>query len=139
MTSNNLFSYCTKEDVIQLSGAKLDTLGYDKSKEDSQSKFNKQIEDWINLSSSTINDYCNTKWEEDIPQTIKLACMMMVSNLIAFTQLRRDQPIIKKDDWNMDYIKADYFNKEIKELLEPYKNETVDGKASIGFFTISGD
>lgn len=139
MTSNNLFSYCTKEDVIQLSGAKLNTLGYDKNNPDSQAKFDKQIDDWINLASSTINDFCNTKWKEDIPQTIKLACMMMVSNLIAFTQLRRDQPIIKKDDWNMDYIKADYFNKEIKELLEPYKSETVDGKPNIDFLTISGD
>ena len=49
-------SYCTSQDVINMSGASAKKLGFD------DVTFEKLIEEWISQAESFINSYCKRNW-----------------------------------------------------------------------------
>lgn len=129
-------TYCSVEDVTEI--ASVNKNYFFRNDEDQDAKFEELITKWIELASDTINTYCNRKFEADIPGTIRLATALMVSNLIAFAQTRKETPIIKKDDWTVDFIGVKFFTDDIKEMLAPYDVSHVNPQR-IQVYTISGD
>jgi hypothetical protein len=139
-SKNKKYYYCTLEDVKNLTGVKPSHYGFKKDEKGSDKKLEKIVNKWIELASSTINDYCKIKGyeKEKVPETIRLVCMMMVSNIIAYSQARKDTPIIKVNDWKIDFLKLDILNDELKEMLDPFK-EVESNSSCVDFFAITGD
>lgn len=133
--------YCNVEDVIFLTGLK--PKQWFKNAENPEAEMNKTITHWIELASDAIDKYCNTTFTKltettEPPGTVRLACSIMVSNLIAFAQTRRDTPIIKHDNWNVDFLKVDFMNDDVRDMLEEYRVSKVNS-SKIDLFTVYGD
>ena len=145
--------YCSAEDVIKLTGVKPTHYGYtidkdiieDKKKYKKQSneqkeKLDKILNNYIETATGMIDEYINTSFKpKEIPKTVKLVCSLIVSNIIAYTSVRRDVPVRKKDDWNQDIVKVEIFPDELKEMLDNYVVEETIEKDSISIFAITGD
>lgn len=134
-------SYCTIEDITDLTGLK--PKHWFKNSETPDEDFKEMMDKWIQMASDAVDKYCNRTFDEltdttSPPGTIRLATSLLVSNLIAFAQTRRDTPIIKHNDWNVDFLSVDFFTDDIKDMLEDYKVSKVNS-SKIDFFTVYGD
>lgn len=130
-------SYCSVDDVTEISG--VNQTYFFRNSQTAETDFNELIGKWIELASGTINTYCNRTFSpEDVPETIRLATILMVCNLIGFVQSRKETPIIKKDDWTVDFLDVKIFTDDIKEMLEPYEKSR-RATSKIQIYTISGD
>lgn len=133
--------YCTKQDVVDLTG--IAPKHWFKNNENPEEEFNTLLEKWIELASDAVDRYCNRTFEDltdttSPPGTVRLATSLMVSNLIAFAQTRRDTPIIKHNDWSVDFLAVDFLTDNIKEMLEEYQVSKVNS-SNIDFFAVYGD
>lgn len=138
--------YCLKSDVTDLTN--IQSKHWFKKNQSPGKAFDDMLDKWINLASETVSSYCNNYWDNiDVeeptrpcPAVIRLATSVVVSNIIAFAQTRRDTPVIKKDDWNIDFVKVEFFTDDIKELIDPYKKERPSTHSDyVDIFTVSGD
>lgn len=130
-------SYCSVDDVTEISG--VNQTYFFRNSQTAETDFKNLIEKWIQLASGTINTYCNRTFSQnDVPEAIRLATILMVCNLIGFVQSRKETPIIKKDDWTVDFLDVKIFTDDIKEMLEPYE-KTRRTTSSIQVYTIRGD
>lgn len=119
--------YCTIEDIQNLTG--VEPNQWFKNSEVSDEKFEVMLNDWITKASFLINDYCKQEWsdvgevspESPPPVPVKLACSLIVTNLVTFAQKRREVGLIRRDDWNK-YVSDDnsIFDDHIKSLLRKY-------------------
>lgn len=128
--------YCSVEDIKNLTGIK--GTHWFKKETDPDTKLNELLTNWIELASGVIDKYTNTTFDTtNTPGPIKLACSLMVSNIVAFSQSRRDTPIIKKNDWSVEFAKADFFNDDIKEMLSDYIKTKVTS-TNLQIYAVSG-
>ena len=51
---------------------------------------------------------------------------------------RRDTPIIKVNDWNIQTVPSDIFTDDLKEDLRPFVKDAGNDYSKIGFFAITG-
>ena len=127
--------YCTFEDVERITGV----LPEHYQLEDDDVLFKTIIEDWIRQATSVINNYLHREYESDqVPQDVRLVCSLLVSNIIAFGQSRRETPIIRKNDWSVNLLGADLFTDELKDLLDPFVDET-EHSSRVGVVAITGE
>jgi hypothetical protein len=59
--------------------------------------------------------------------------------MVAFSQTRRDTPIVKVDDWKVAITSSAIFTNDLKYDLNPFvvkKDKQLD---KVNFFTITGD
>lgn len=130
-------AYCSVEDVTEISG--INKNYFFRNSDNAETQFNNLITKWIQLASGTINTYCNRTFSQsDVPEAIRLATVLMVCNLIGFVQSRKETPIIKKDDWTVDFLDVKLFSDDIKEMLEPYEKSR-RATSNIQIYTITGD
>jgi hypothetical protein len=134
-------TYCTAEEVIQLTGLKPQHLRVDTTAADGGvSELKSIIGTWISQCESLINSYCNTSFDdEDVPGAVENVCLRMASNMVAFSQTRRDTPIVKVDDWKVAITSSAIFTNDLKYDLNPFvvkKDKQLD---KVNFFTITGD
>lgn len=130
--------YCSIEDVTNLTGVK--SKQWFKNSDNPEEELQKLLEDWITLASDAIDKYCNRQFPSlsettTPPGTVRLACSLMVSNLMAFAQTRRDTPIIKHNDWNVDFLKVEFMDDNIREMLEEYRVSKVNS-SKLSIFTV---
>lgn len=112
-------SYCTVDDVKNMSGIKPKNLGYT----DNDNEFNKLIKEWIEQSEGLINSHCHKKWDgEDtkVPVAIKNVCIRLTSNIIAFNLSRKDNPIKKVNDFSMKIFSSEIFTEDLRQDLKPF-------------------
>jgi len=139
--------YCSAEDVIKLTGVKLEHYGYKikqgdskKQQEDKQKKFDKLLKNYIKTATSMIDKYTKNSFKpSEIPDTVTLVCSLIVSNIIAYASVRREVPVRKKDDWSQDIVKVEIFPDELKEMLDDYVKKEETGKRTGSIFAITGD
>ena len=126
-------SYCTVDDVEKMSGVKPGKLG-SKYKDD-EAAFQSLIEDWISQAESLINSYCKRNWYDKadeqgeiipvaIPHAVRNVCIRLVSNMIAFSYARKDNPIKKVNDYSMTIFSSEIFTDDLKEDLKPFKKSS---------------
>lgn len=108
-------------------------------KEEDKDKLNDILKEWIGMATDAIEKYCGKKFKDPIPQTVRLVCTTITANIIAFGQSRKETPTIRKDDWTMKLLGADFFTDDLKSLLDPFVVEEEENKRSIDLFAITGD
>lgn len=132
--------YCTVEDVKNLSNVKPEHLRLEK---DNTEGLNSIITEWISQSEALINTHCHRTFkdetDEDILKVVKNVCTRMVSNMIAQARARQDTPLIKVNDWRVEYVKDEIFTQSLKDDLKEFVVEKRDPRNAIEFEAITGD
>ena len=127
-------SYCTVDDVKNMSGVRPDRLG--SQFKDDESAFNTLIEEWISQAEGLINSYCKRNWnpivdaetgttiQVQVPVAVKNVCIRLVANIIAFKYARKENPIKKVNDFSMTIFSSEIFTDDLKEDLKPFKKSS---------------
>ena len=118
-------SYCSVEDVQNLSGIKAKHLGL----KDDEPKFEEIINEWIDQAEDYIDSYCKRTWETDddhtpVPRVVKSVCTRLVANIIAFHLSRKDNPIRKVNDYTTKIFGSEVFTDDLRQDLKPFRKSS---------------
>lgn len=102
-------------------------------------KLEEIVESIISQCEDLIKQYTNNQFKKDVPKAVENVCLRLVSNMITFMIQRRDSPIIKVNDWNIQTVSSNIFTSDLKEDLEPYIIEKSSRSDPITFYAITGE
>ena len=130
--------WITTTQVIQFTGLKPQHLNLEKS---DTTSLNSILTDWITQSQSLIMTYCHIKSIEDanVSGAMKNVCLRLTSNMVALAIQRRDNPIIKVNDWTIQGLSSDIFTDDLKEDLAPFVKDSSNEPNAIGVLAITGE
>ena len=124
------------DDVINFHGLKPKHLNLDK---DDDSKLETIVSGWIEQSQDLINMYTNRNYtDETVRPAIQNICLRLTSNMVSLAIQKRDNPIIKVNDWTIQNVPSDIFTDELKEDLKPFIKDSSTEPDSIGILAITG-
>lgn len=129
--------FCTVDEVKDFTGLKPSHLNLQK---DDEEKLDEIVETWIKQSTGLIKSYCHndfTKYE-DIPDAVQNVCLRLCANMVALAIARRDTPITKVDDWQVNIVNMRVFSNDLKDDLEPWVIDKSTKSDKIDFFAITG-
>ena len=122
--------------VITFQGLKPKTLNLDK---DDTAGLETMVSDWINQCQSLIEQYIHRTYTDDmVPGAVQNILLRLTSNMVTLAIQRRDSPIIKVNDWNIQTIPSDIFTDDLKHDLKPFIKDSSNDYGKIGFFAITG-
>lgn len=126
------------DDVIHFHGLKPQHLNLAK---DDTTTLAEIISDWISQSESLIKTYCHIKSIEDtdVSDAMKNVCLRLTSNMVSLAIQKRDNPIIKVNDWTIQGLSSDIFTDDLKEDLAPFVKDSSNDTNSIGVLAITGE
>lgn len=127
--------WITAGDVIHFHGLKPQHLNLNK---DDTSTLNSILEDWISQAESLILSYCHLRSVETPAAAMRNVCLRLTSNMVSLAVQRRDNPIIKVNDWTIQNISSDIFTEDLKKDLAPFINDSSNDENAIGILTITG-
>lgn len=97
------------------------------------------LQEWILQCQSLIETYTHRSYSDsNVPPAVQNICLRLVSNMCTLAIQRRDTPIIKVNDWNIQTVPSDIFTDDLKEDLKPFIKDSSNDYKSIGFFAITG-
>ena len=130
--------WITTTQVIQLTGLKPQHLNLEKS---DTTSLNSILTDWITQSQSLIMTYCHIKSIEDtdVSDAMKNVCLRLTSNKVSLAIQKRDNPIIKVNDWTIQGLSSDIFTDDLKEDLAPFVKDSSNEPNAIGVLAITGE
>lgn len=124
------------DDVIAFHGLKPKHLNLDK---DDTSKLESIVSDWIIQSEDLINTYTNRKYDDEtVKPAVQNVCLRLTSNMVSLAIQKRDNPIIKVNDWTIQNVPSDIFTDDLKEDLKPFIKDSSTEPNSIGVLAITG-
>ena len=122
--------------VITFQGLKPKTLNLDK---EDTAGLETMVSDWISQCQSLIETHINRTYTDDnVPAAVQNVLLRLTSNMVTLAIQRRDSPIIKVNDWNIQTISSDIFSDDLKHDLRPFVKDSSNDYKSIGFFAITG-
>ena len=125
------------DDVINFHGLKPKHLNLDK---DDTAKLDEIVSDWILQSQDLINMYTNRHYTDDtVRPAIRNICLRLTGNMVSLAIQKRDNPIIKVNDWTIQNAPSDIFTDELKEDLKPYIKDASSEPNAIGVYAITGE
>ena len=123
-------------DVINFTGLKPKHLNLEK---DDTTGLNNIVSDWINQSQDLINMYTNRNYTDDnVRDAIRNICLRLTSNMVSLAIQKRDNPIIKVNDWTIQGLSSDIFTDDLKDDLKPFVKDSSTEPDSIGVLAITG-
>ena len=130
--------WITVDDVIHFHGLKPQHLNLAK---DDTTKLNTIITDWISQSESLIKTYCHIKTisDSDVSDAMRNVCLRLTSNMVSLAIQKRDNPIIKVNDWTIQGLSSDIFTDDLKEDLAPFVKDSTNEPNAIGVLAITGE
>lgn len=130
--------WITVDDVVHFHGLKPQHLNLAK---DDTTKLNTIISDWISQSESLIKTYCHIKTisDSDVSDAMKNVCLRLTSNMVSLAIQKRDNPIIKVNDWTIQGLSSDIFTDDLKEDLAPFVKDSTNEPNAIGVLAITGE
>ena len=130
--------WITTTQVIQFTGLKPQHLNLEKS---DTTSLNSILTDWITQSQSLIMTYCHIKSIEDanVSGAMKNVCLRLTSNMVSLAIQRRDNPIIKVNDWTIQQVSSDIFTDDLKEDLRPFIVDSSNDPSKFDIFAITGE
>jgi len=132
--------WITVQQVINFHGLKPQHLNIPKNDTDADSKLEAIITDWIVQSQDLINVYTNRNYtSETVRPAVKNVCLRLTSNMVSLAIQKRDNPIIKVNDWTIQNVPSDIFTDELKDDLKPFINDSSNEPNSIGVLAITGN
>ena len=124
------------DDVINFTGLKPKHLNLEK---DDTTGLNNIVSDWINQSEDLINMYTNRNYtDENVRDAIRNICLRLTSNMVSLAIQKRDNPIIKVNDWTIQGLSSDIFTDDLKDDLKPFIKDSSTEPNSIGVYAITG-
>ena len=124
------------DDVINFTGLKPKHLNLEK---DDTTGLNNIVSDWINQSQDLINMYTNRNYtDENVRDAIRNICLRLTSNMVSLAIQKRDNPIIKVNDWTIQGLSSDIFTDDLKDDLKPFIKDSSTEPNSIGVYAITG-
>ena len=124
------------DDVINFTGLKPKHLNLEK---DDTTGLNNIVSDWINQSQDLINMYTNRNYtDETVRDAIRNICLRLTSNMVSLAIQKRDNPIIKVNDWTIQGLSSDIFTDDLKDDLKPFVKDSSTEPESIGVLAITG-
>ena len=124
------------DDVINFTGLKPKQK---KKKKDDTTGLNNIVSDWINQSQDLINMYTNRNYtDETVRDAIRNICLRLTSNMVTLAIQKRDNPIIKVNDWTIQGLSSDIFTDDLKDDLKPFVKDSSTEPDSIGVLAITG-
>ena len=124
------------DDVINFTGLKPKHLNLEK---DDTTGLNNIVSDWINQSQDLINMYTNRNYTDDnVRDAIRNICLRLTSNMVTLAIQKRDNPIIKVNDWTIQGLSSDIFTDDLKDDLKPFVKDSSTEPNSIGVLAITG-
>ncbi|MBP5699550.1 MAG: hypothetical protein J6W71_01705 [Methanobrevibacter sp.] len=126
------------DDVIHFHGLKPQHLNLAK---DNSTKLEEIIGDWILQSQSLILTYCHIKGIQDVDvnDAMKNVCLRLTSNMVSLAIQKRDNPIIKVNDWTIQGLSSDIFTDDLKADLAPFVKDSSNEPNAIGVYAITGE
>lgn len=126
------------DDVIHFHGLKPQHLNLDKT---DTTKLEEILSSWISQSESLIKTYCHIKSIEDtdVSDAMKNVCLRLTSNMVSLAIQKRDNPIIKVNDWTIQGLSSDIFTDDLKADLAPFVKDSSNDKDAIGILAITGE
>lgn len=124
------------DDVINFTGLKPKHLNLEK---DDTTGLNNIVSDWINQAEDLINMYTNRNYTDDnVRDAIRNICLRLTSNMVTLAIQKRDNPIIKVNDWTIQGLSSDIFTDDLKDDLKPFVKDSSTEPDSIGVLAITG-
>ena len=126
------------DDVVHFHGLKPQHLNLAK---DDTTTLNTIISDWISQSESLIKTYCHIKTisDSDVSDAMRNVCLRLTSNMVSLAIQKRDNPIIKVNDWTIQGLSSDIFTDDLKEDLAPFVKDSTNEPNAIGVLAITGE
>lgn len=126
------------DDVVHFHGLKPQHLNLAK---DDTTTLQSIISDWISQSESLIKTYCHIKSisDSDVNDAMRNVCLRLTSNMVSLAIQRRDNPIIKVNDWTIQGLGSDIFTDDLKADLEPFVNDASTDPSKLGILAITGE
>jgi len=108
--------WISSDDVIHFHGLKPQHLNLEKT---DTSKLEEILNEWILQSQSLILTYCHIKSlsDDDVSSAMKNVCLRLTSNMVSLAIQKRDNPIIKVNDWTIQGLSSDIFTDDLKQTL----------------------
>ena len=138
-----MISYCTVEDVKDISRVTHKKLGLDKSTE--EEKLDEILTKWILEASALINDYTGSPLTEaDVQEEntkyylYKNVASRIVANMCALASAYKSHSVVKINDWTLRTIPSEIFPVSMKEELNNYKSTTTSNSLGFGVLTVKG-
>ena len=130
--------WISTDQVIHFHGLKPQHLNLDKTNDETMRSI---LVDWIRQSQSLILTYCHIKSiaVSDVSDAMKNVCLRLTSNMVSLAIQRRDNPIIKVNDWTIQGLSSDIFTDDLKADLAPFVKDSSNVPDSIGVYAITGE
>lgn len=124
------------DNVVHFHGLKPQHLNLDKT---DTALMEEIVTEWIVQSESLIRSYCHMKGTcNNVDDAVKNVCLRLTSNMVALAIQRRDNPIIKVNDWTIQQVSSDIFTDDLKEDLRPFIVDSSNDPGKLGIFAITG-
>ena len=143
MTEEQIWSdpsglWISTDQVIHFSGLKPQHLNLDKTDDYTLHSI---LADWIKQAQSLILSYCHIRTLNclAVSDAMKNVCLRLTSNMVSLAIQRRDNPIIKVNDWTIQQVSSDIFTDDLKDDLRPFIKDSSNDTSRIGFFAITGE
>ena len=126
------------DNVVHFHGLKPQHLNLDKT---DTTLLEEIVTEWILQAESLIKTYCHIKSieDDDVSDAMRNVCLRLTSNMVALAIQRRDNPIIKVNDWTIQQVSSDIFTDDLKADLEPFVNDASTDPSKLGIFAITGE
>ena len=128
--------WITTTQIINFTGLKPKQFNLEKTDD---TGLDDMLQEWILQCQSLIETYTHRSYSDsDVPPAVQNICLRLVSNMCTLAIQRRDTPIIKVNDWNIQTVPSDIFTDDLKEDLKPFVKDSSNDYGKIGFFAITG-
>jgi hypothetical protein len=77
--------------------------------------------------------------DADVTDAMKNVCLRLTSNMVSLAIQKRDNPIIKVNDWTIQGLSSDIFTDDLKEDLAPFVKDSTNEPNAIGVLAITGE
>ena len=129
--------WVSTDQVINFTGLKPQHLNLEKTDDTGLRTI---LVDWIRQSQSLILTYCHIKsiLVSNVSPAMQNVCLRLTSNMVSLAIQKRDNPIIKVNDWTIQGLSSDIFTDDLKDDLKPFVNDSTNNMSSIGVYAITG-
>lgn len=141
--------YSSPEEVIRYTGIQpgdigiqlVDGDGYESEEE----KLKAVLENWLEQTKDLIDQHRNRDYHKEvedgerdkIPPGIHHIALRIAANMVAVANMRRQTPIVKIDDFQVDMVEDKVFTKNIRRDLKLYPRKTTP--QTFGMFVVNTD
>jgi hypothetical protein len=139
-TTDTVDLWISVDQVIAFHGLKPQHLNIPKTDTDADTKLSAIITEWIVQAQDLINVYTNRNYtSETVRPAVKNVCLRLTGNMVSLAIQKRDNPIIKVNDWTIQNVPSDIFTDDLRDDLKPFIKDSSNEPNSIGVYAITGE